>query len=109
MDKAGFETSWSDELAAVLAKAGAETAQAYLAAGNTATEDEVVVAIRSTFYVAFRRLDRTLARGADGKELATVRCVCTRTQPGVCVCKGACTDQDDCTDPPDAGPIVAKA
>lgn len=109
MDEARLETSWSDALEAVLAKAGAETAQAYLAADNPATEDEVVVAIRSTFYVAFRRLDRTLARGADGKELAKVRCVCTRTQPGVCVCVGSCTDQDDCTDPPDAGPIVAKA
>jgi hypothetical protein len=36
VDEAGFETSWSDELAAVLAKAGAETAQAYLAAGQLA-------------------------------------------------------------------------
>jgi hypothetical protein len=108
MDEATSQASWSDELEALLAQAGAEAARAYLAGGNEATEDEILVAIQSTFYVAFKRQDRTLALDASGNELAAVRCVCTRTQPGVCVCVGSCTDQDDCAD--DAGgPIVAKA
>jgi hypothetical protein len=109
MDETTFETSWADELWTVLAQAGAETARAYLADSSAAMEDEIVVAVQSTFYIGFKTHDRTLAQDANGRELAAVKCVCTKTQPGVCVCKGNCTDQDDCKDPPDAGPIVAKA
>jgi len=94
--------AWKEAVEELLLKEGAKRAQAYVAAQDEDSDNDIVMRIPITFFVRFPRRGRTLA--GDG----TTDCVCTIFQDEsgeICICEGTCPDFPDCCD---EGPVFTE-
>ena len=94
--------AWKEAVEELVLKEGAKRAQAYVAAQDGDSDNDIVMRIPLTFFVRFPRRGRTLA--GDG----TTDCVCTIFQDEdaeICICKGTCPDFPDCCD---EGPVFTE-
>ena len=97
----GFD--WRAAVEDIVMNDAADAARALLPEADERVE-RITVRVPVVLYMEFSRVALE-SEGAVFAGDAGVRCVCTQTQPGVCVCKGACPDTCDCAEPIALAPI----